>query len=142
VKSGTSLCINILSAGISYSKSACQKQLPVTFGTPVCPQSCTQRVRFCQDLSESTPRVFLVLLAQHSKPESPKLLAHSHQIRWTKTAVHSLPNLRLPSILHSEGPFLPGPQRNHTARFFGCSSRNTQNNKLKWKRLERLMGQI
>jgi len=71
-----------------------------------------------------------VLLAQHSKPESPKLLAHSQQIGSTKTAVHSLPNTHLPSILHSEGPFLPGPQQNHTACFFGCSSRNNQNRSL------------
>ena len=86
--------------------------------------------------------LFWVLLAPHSKPESHKLLAHSQRIGSTKTAVHSLPNACLPSILHSEGPFLPGPQRNHTASFFGCGSCNTQNNKLKWKRLERLMGQI
>ena len=30
--------------------------------------------RFCKDSIESTPRFFWVLLAQHSKPESPKLL--------------------------------------------------------------------
>jgi len=118
VKSGTSLRINILSTGVSYSESAHRKQLPVTFRTRVCPQSCTQRVRFCQDSSKSTPRFFLVLLAQHSKPEYPKILAHSQPIRSTKTAVHSLLNVRLPSILHSEGPFFPGPQRNHLRIFW------------------------
>ena len=59
MKSGTSLRINILSAGVSYSESARRKQLPVTFRTRVCPQSCTQRVRFRKDLIESTPRFFL-----------------------------------------------------------------------------------
>jgi len=66
VKSGTSLRINILSAGVSYSESARQKQLPVTF------------------------------------------------------------RARLSSILHSEGPFSPGLERKHTARFFGAARATLQ----------------
>ncbi len=130
MKSGTSLCINILSTGVSYSESACQKQLPVTFRMRVCPQSCTQRVRFCQDLSESTWRNFLGA-ARASLQTGVSQATRALTANWlNKTAIHSPPNARLPSILHSEGLFLPGPQQNHTAHFFGCSLRNNQNRSL------------
>jgi hypothetical protein len=70
--------------------------------------------------------------------EKRHLLAHQYSQRWRqlqrirspKTAARDLPNVRLPSILHSEGLFLPGLERKHTARFFGCCSRNTPNRSL------------
>ena len=66
--------------------------------------------------------------------EKRHLLAHQYSQRWRqlqrirspKTAARDLPNVRLPSILHSEGLFLPGLERKHTARFFGAARATLQ----------------
>ena len=61
-------CASIFAgACVSYSESARQKQLSVTFLTRSCRQSCTQRVRFHKDSCESTHSVFFGALAQHPK---------------------------------------------------------------------------
>ena len=70
--------------------------------------------------------------------EKRHLLAHQYSQRWRqlqqirspKIAARDLPNARLPSILHSEGPSSPGLERKHTAHFLGCCSRNTPNRSL------------
>ena len=91
-------CASIFAgACVSYSESARRKQLSVTFPTHACPQSCTVSVRFCQDLHESTHRIFFGAACTTPKMELSQttLIGYSKSV-WRKQPSNAFPTRGCP----------------------------------------------